>query len=703
MNNAFSFKPYFVLAFAGVAAGLTAEDLVPDADGVISIGSKDNTTITQAFADLPNQAVSLKKVGTGWTYLKPEGESTFSGGIVIADGQLRVSGPQAIGTGPIKIGSSGCSLILDGENTVVSGRVTFNRFESNSGWAASLNNLLTFTDINGYAKLGRDSGRETNLALVPRADSAALTNVVLNGAIDLALGGTITIGSETADALFDTSLPNTTPNVHVAAAGVTFRTAEGANTKLGVPLHVDAADRCVARISPDGFDFEDGGWTLDDTKGVAEDTSGSAITDNTSAYVKVSNVVVPSYCTTNGTHFLALRRACSASKTFTLEKDGVWQLVFDGSCRPANDYSLNLKVVASVDGVAVAETDVVTSNDKLYPWRRFASEPLKLAAGEHTVSFACTDNKYRNSGYFIDTVRLEQIESRGCVTVEGAGSLTLERLMDPAEIKVSGGTLVLDPATVPAEAGLSVSSGARLTLSGSAVNLIVNGGFEDSGCETFTTGATNWTFTSSNSDRVSGHQKDGCAMTESGPTAPEGLFTAYLRDTSTMAQTVSVTESGVYRLSFQQACRKSHNSWHLETSVSVDGEVRLTVPSQDSAYDFAAHSVDVELTAGDHTIVFATDAGTGASADVTGNMVFLDAISLVRVLPVSDLTPVRISLVSGSVLRLEDGVSVVTENLFVNGEKFGGSASRLMRLGVIVEGTGTLKAKAGSGLVVVIH
>ena len=538
MNNAFSFKPYFVLAFAGVAAGLTAEDLVPDADGVISIGSKDNTTITQTFTDLPDQAVSLKKVGTGWTYLMPEGESTFSGGIVIDEGQLRVSGPQAIGTGPIKIGSSGCSLILDGENTVVSGRVTFNRSESNSGWAASLNNLLTFTDINGYAKLGRDSGRETNLALVPRADSTALTNIVLNGAIDLALGGTITIGAETADALFDASLPNTTPNVHVAATGVTFKTAEGANTKLGVPLHVDAADR---------------------------------------------------------------------------------------------------------------------------------------------------------------------VESRGCVTVEGAGSLTLERLMDPAEIKVSGGTLVLDPATVPAETGLSVASGARLTLSGSAVNLIVNGGFEDSGCETHTTGAANWTFTKSSSAHESGHQRNGCAMTASGPAAPEGSFTAYLRDTSTMAQTVSVAESGVYRLSFQQACRKTHNSWRLGTSVSVDGEVRLTVPSQDSAYDFAAHSVDVELTAGDHTIVFATDAGTGASADVTGNMVFFDAISLVRVLPVSDLTPVRISLVSGSVLRLEEGVSIVTENLFVNGEKFGGSASRLMRLGVIVEGTGTLKAKAGSGLVILIQ
>ena len=534
MNNAFSFKPYFVLAFAGVAAGLTAEDLVPDADGVISIGSKNNTTITQTFTDLPDQAVSLKKVETGWTYLKPKGESTFSGGIVIADGQLRVSGPQAIGTGPIKIGSSGCSLILDGENTVVSGRVTFNRSESNSGWAASLNNLLTFTDINGYAKLGRDNGKATNLALVPRADSAALTNVVLNGAIDLALGGTITIGSETADALFDTSLPNTTPNVHVAAAGVTFRTAEGANTKLGVPLHVDAADR---------------------------------------------------------------------------------------------------------------------------------------------------------------------VESRGCVTVEGAGSLTLERLMDPAEIKVSGGTLVLDPATVPAETGLSVASGARLTLSGSAVNLIVNGGFEDSDCKDYKTGAANWTFTKSSSAKESGHQRNGCAMTTSGPAAPEGSFTAYLRDTSTMAQTVSVSESGVYCLSFQQACRKTHNSWHLGTSVSVDGEVLLTVPSQDSAYDFAAHSVDVELTAGDHTIVFATGTGT----EVTGNMVFLDAISLVRVLPVSDLTPVRISLVSGSVLRLEDGVSVVTENLFVNGEKFGGSASRLMRLGVIVEGTGTLKAKAGSGLVILIQ
>lgn len=697
-------KRRLVLSCAIACAGIAQSDeLVPDENGVIAVGNANNITITQTFADLPNQAVSLKKVGTGWTCLKPEGESTFSGGIVIDEGQLRVSGPQAIGTGPITIGSRGCSLILDGENTVVPGRVKFDRYQENSAWAASLNSLLTFTDIDGYAKLGRDAGRGTKLALVPRADSAALTNVVLNGAIDLALGGTITIGAETADALFDASLPNTTPNVHVATSGVTFVTAEGANAKLGVPLHVDASQRVVARYTPENFDFESDGWTLDNTTKVSEDTSGSAIADNESGYVKVNNAIVQEYCTTNGTHFLALRRACSASKTFTLEKDGAWQLVFDGSCRPANDYSLNLKVVASVDGVAVAETDVVTSNDKLYPWRRFASEPLKLAAGEHTVSFACTDNKYRNSGYFIDTVRLEQVESRGCVTVEGAGSLTIEQLMDPAEIKVSGGTLVLDPATVPAEAGLSVSSGARLTLSGSAVNLIVNGGFEDSGCETFTTGATNWTFTSSNSDRVSGHQKDGCAMTESGPTAPEGLFTAYLRDTSTMAQTVSVTESGVYRLSFQQACRKSHNSWHLETSVSVDGEVRLTVPSQDSAYDFAAHSVDVELTAGDHTIVFATDVGTGATADVTGNMVFLDAISLVRVLPVSDLTPVRISLVSGSVLRLEDGVSVVTENLFVNGEKFGGSASRLKRLGVVVEGTGTLKAKAGSGIVVLIH
>ena len=701
MNNAFSFKPYFVLAFAGVAAGLTAEDLVPDADGVISIGSKDNTTITQTFTDLPDQAVSLKKVGTGWTYLMPEGESTFSGGIVIDEGQLRVSGPQAIGTGPIKIGSSGCSLILNGENTVVSGRVTFNRSESNSGWAASLNNLLTFTDINGYAKLGRDSGRETNLALVPRADSTALTNIVLNGAIDLALGGTITIGAETADALFDASLPNTTPNVHVAATGVTFKTAEGANAKLGVPLHVDASQRVVARYTPENFDFESDGWTLDNTTKVSEDTSGSAIADNVSGYVKVNNAIVPEYCTTNGTHFLALRRACSASKTFRLEKAGTWRLVFDGSCRPADNYSLNLKVVARVDGVDVAETDVVTSNDKLYPWRRFASEPLKLTAGEHTVSFACTDNEYRNSGYFIDTVRLEQVESRGCVTVEGAGSLTLERLMDPAEIKVSGGTLVLDPATVPAETGLSVASGARLTLSGSAVNLIVNGGFEDSGCETHTTGAANWTFTKSSSAHESGHQRNGCAMTTSGPAAPEGSFTAYLRDTSTMAQTVSVTESGVYRLSFQQACRKTYNSWHLGTSVSVDGEVRLTVPSQDSAYDFAAHSVDVELTAGDHTIVFATDVGTGT--DVTGNMVFLDAISLVRVPPVLDLTSVCVSLETGSILRLEEGVSIVTENLFVNGEKFGGSASGLTRLGVIVEGKGTLKAKAGSGLVILIQ
>ena len=118
----------------------------------------------------------------------------------------------------------------------------------------------------------------------------------------------------------------------------------------------------------------------------------------------------------------------------------------------------------------------------------------------------------------------------------------------------------------------------------------------------FESGNTGWTFGTAQGGNTSGVYSNGSSFDDCGSTT-NGSKYAMVRNGSTLSRTVSLPTGGLWRVVFEQGCRKGAYSKNIGTSVTLGGTTVLTIPKKTSDADLHGfkefRSRAVQLAAGD--------------------------------------------------------------------------------------------------------
>jgi hypothetical protein len=151
---------------------------------------------------------------------------------------------------------------------------------------------------------------------------------------------------------------------------------------------------------------------------------------------------------------------------------------------------------------------------------------------------------------------------------------------------------------------------------------LLQGGFEAPGLGTggsayrYNPGGTAWTF-----NGTAGVAGNGSAFTAGNPAAPEGTQVAFLQETGSISQSVTLL-AGTYSLSFSAAQRANIQASFQLFAVEVDGHVIAIFAPNGTNY--ATYSTgSFTLAAGVHTITF-----VGLDPDGRDNTAFIDQVQL---------------------------------------------------------------------------
>ena len=178
-----------------------------------------------------------------------------------------------------------------------------------------------------------------------------------------------------------------------------------------------------------------------------------------------------------------------------------------------------------------------------------------------------------------------------------------------------------------------------------------------------------------------------------------GQKTAYMRRNTTMSQTVEVPADGLYEVSFLQGCRNSYNSCRIPLTLAIDGTVVVSNASRTAYYDFERSTARVNLTAGEHTLTFAT----GYWSDIFA-MLFIDDVRLTSVDGTNELEGNALAFSSGATLDLQNAEPVyLAGGVTVDGRAVKGSEKALRRAGVTVTGPGSIQIGPPQGTMVLVR
>ena len=396
---------------------------------------------------------------------------------------------------------------------------------------------------------------------------------------------------------------------------------------------------------------------------------------------------------------------------------------------------LGIPTAISYDVVKVGDAGTTTfkgpaAQSDRYGFKRFETGVMDLSAGTSyrlEVSIEQKNNSDKNKSMNFDVFRMEKVEIAdvvgrftktgggtlrtdawtGADVQVGAGILNIESAaISNTIISVQGGTLELVDARMDEGSQIGVSAGGALAFSPiGRKDLISNGSFEVDGPQTniVVMNPTGWTVgqtkTTDNNKNGSGLQGNGGNVTPSGPSTAARTVTVYLREYSTLSQTVSVTDAGKYRLSFSKACRTQFYSYSIPVTVTVDG-VTVFESTNNSTSEFERFSADVYLDAADHTVTFTTGA---PSTSANGSMVFIDDIRLNPFKSQSEIDAGTIDMASGSTLRLDNIEKVVIKDFRVDGMPIRGGRAVAEAAGVAVSGSGTVRFGDKPGLTVFVR
>lgn len=678
--------------------------------------------------------------------------NTFQGGIVLSRSQLRFLHSGSLGSETVAMDAFGrhdgvISVFLDDVPQPAAPDVKF--IQNAYAFMGSVNaNAVTVKGVGVTPDnkertfgFGRSNDNTCSVTLsLTRPDSEGIAKYRLRGgrlrfAFD---GGVVKAAPEARELWFTTPQNLPAPmTARVTNNGVTFDTA-GANTELGLTLQFDAAaaaTNVLETVEPANGGFESTtsmqGWTVNPGQNTGE---GSSSQLNDSAFMKVGGVLQPDYFTTNGTRFAVVRRGHTISQSVTLPTAGLWRVVYERGCRPDTGYpSQGLSVTVSLGG----QSSVSPEQTAAYPFRREATDLFELEAGPQTLSFAVSYVASQSRAVFLDAIRLERCEVTpipvGPLVKTGAGSLAITNLVTDGLVAVSNGTLAVRKSTLagtPVEvadggtlalyatkvtnATVNVASGGTLALcSGDGKNLVVNGSFElnavagTTGAQAYDpgNGPTGWTFDYDptpvgGSSPSPGTQQNHSNMSSTyGSYTAYGQKTAYLRRNTTMSQTVVVPADGLYEVSFLQGCRNSYNSCRIPLTLAIDGAVVVSNASRTAYYDFERNTARVNLTAGEHTLTFAT----GYWSDIFA-MLFVDDVRLTALVESNELEGNAFAFASGATLDLQNAEPLyLAGGVTVDGRAVKGNTNALRRAGVTVTGGGEIQIGPPQGTTVLVR
>ena len=679
-----------------------------------------------------NCAGTLVKDGGGVIRLY-NGANNLTGNVVVTKSQLRYGSSGSIGPGTVTV-LGNATLFND---DVAAPDVKF--VQSDQSFMGSTGPRLTIKGVGTTADntarkfgIGRsnDYSCRITLALTDPESEGIGQYVVRGGGMDLMFdGGTVKACPETPEVFFNVT-GNMKPVARVTNSGVTFDTA-GASTELGLALTFDgtkAITNVVETVEPQNWSFETGGfppWSIDKGEQPGETSSVNA---NDSAFMKDGGGnLMPAYYTTNGTKFAVVRRGHTMSQTVNLPSAGLWRVVYERGCRPHSSYpSYPRTVTVSLGGQSTISPPQAT----MYPFRREETALFELGAGAQVLSFSVDPGGGQNVGVFFDAIRLERCEVTpipvGPFVKTGVGSLAVTNLVTDGLVAVSNGTLTvrqttLDGTPVEVAAGgtlelyatkltnatVNVAAGGTLALrDGDGKNLVVNGSFEDNllseaGYQAYSsnTGPRGWTMNFEVSSDAPGIQVNGSAMSNKGGSYTEyGRTTVYLRQRARLQQTVSVPADGEYEVSFMHGCRYGYNSYTIPLTCLIDGVAVASNGTRTANYDFERSTTRVNLTAGEHTLMFST-----GSSSVLYAALFIDDVRLMPVEGTNALDGNALAFASGATLDLQNAEPIyLAGGVTVDGRVVKGTANTLRRAGVTVTGGGAIQIGPPQGTIVII-
>ena len=727
-------QPYILSGFDHTYLGAEGLRITPDVQVVVK----------QHFETAPGVAADkgLVKTGVGVLILESDGTpSTFSGGVIISNSQLRVRSGDVLGSGPVRIryGSGNSTFFADAAGVVVTNRLSV---EANQSWCGSSGENFSLelhnvgTAGNNTEKglwFGRASGAKSRLVLaLDDPASEAVKCITLRGNLAFSLdGGTLRALDGAQSPFFSTLDMTSSTAVPVSARGLTFETG-GSDTVLGLSPVFDnrLVTNVVAVAAPANNSFENGwtGWTKGSLSGAPNglppdpQANGSAFCGDAAYY------------TTNGTKFAVLRRKNWMQAEVTVPEDGDWRVVFEHGCRPGGYTTHLMEFTVIVDAeTAGAQSQVFPARDKQHPFRQFATEAFPLKAGKHTVRFETGTTSKDFESFFVDVVRLERWDIRkgGAFTKTGEGTLGVSDLRTSGEVFVWGGGLALSDYAYDGTA-FSVDSGAALVFQGGSLanvgvdvkaggtlgfrggrNIVPNGDFEYDEVDAATHYSQvdflrGWRFQRPKEQTsTSGAQRNGSTMSANGWYAtPSGNQTAFIRTATTMIGEVQVPQGDTYTLSFLHCARNYNESYALPLEVLIDDAVVHMVEPRTAYYDYTRVELEVELTQGVHSLAFRV--GKHPNDEVkSGALLFVDDIRLesnVAVGHVFDAATV-LRLASGATLDLRNSLPIVLEKgqVLVDGTPVTGGRGALQRAGLTVTGEGSIQIGPADGTLVIIR
>ena len=674
------------------------------------------------------------KDGDAVLYLYNTGNN-FAGGIFQTMSQMRICSSDAVGPGAVTM--LGKSTVFN-LNEPIAPDVKFIQ-DSDENLLGSVGPMLTIKSVGATAnnaarvfRIGRSNANSCAITLAltdPESEGIGQYVFVGSSAKFSFDGGVVKASPKTKD-LFFTTAGGATPVAHVTKNGVTFDTA-GADTELGLTLAFDgpkAITNVVQTVEPENWSFETGSFSpwSPDAGGVSET---SAVQNNTSAFMNDSaGAHVEAFCTTNGSKFAVLRRYASITQTVSLPTAGLWRVAYERGCRPHTGYPAQaLSLTVSLGGDANATVSPAQPSAAVYPFRRETTDLFELEAGPQVLKFTSGPHDKNNYAVLLDAIRLERCEVApvpvGPLVKTGVGSLAVTNLVTDGLVAVSNGTLTvrqatLDGAPVEVAAGgtlelyatkltnatVNVASGGTLRLrDGDGRNFVANGSFEDNlfpgvGYQAYAQngGPRGWKMNYDVSSDIPGIQVNGSAMSNKGPATDYGCTTAYLRQQARLQQTVTVPADGTYELSFMHACRFGYNSYTIPLTCLIDGVAVASNGTRTANYGFERSTTRVNLTAGEHTLMFST-----GSSSVLYAAIFIDDVRLMPVEGTNTLDGNALAFASGATLDLQNAELVyIGGGVTVDGRAVKGTANALRRAGLTVTGTGSIQIGPPQGTVI---
>ena len=156
---------------------------------------------------------------------------------------------------------------------------------------------------------------------------------------------------------------------------------------------------------------------------------------------------------------------------------------------------------------------------------------------------------------------------------------------------------------------------------------------------------------------------------------------------------------GEYEVSFMHGCRYGYNSYTIPLTCLIDGVAVASNGTRTANYDFERSTTRVDLTAGEHTLMFST-----GSSSVLYAALFIDDVRLMPVEGTNALDGNALAFASGSTLDLQNAELVyIADGVTVDGVPVKGSANSLRRAGMTVTGSGEIQIGPPQGTVILFR